>query len=159
MSFVGHKLVYIEATKENDGIVYTSGTRHVNLFIDAKLVPDARLRDGIKLYLAYYLIRNKSKVTADFKRAYKTSIAKFGCQHKRQISTVIYYLEHEDHGNLPVIYKHDAYDLLAIKELKPEITIVRKKLFKSGMLQIDVPGKLENMEELVPEGKKDSVKN
>lgn len=138
VAFTPPKKVYIEPVNNSYVVRYNAGNHSVNLFIDEKLIPSMQLRQAIKMYLAYYLLRDHKKLEADFSGRYKCGIKSFGNQHRKDISCVIYYLEHEEHGNLPHYYGMDAYDLLDISELKPEISKTKKKL-DSHMIIIDAP--------------------
>lgn len=131
------KQVYI-CKKDNISSILYDEKKGVNIYIDNKLVKDKKLQQGIKLYIASFFVSNKEKLVEDFTILYKQSPAAFGRQHKEAISNVIYYLEHIDHGNLPLVYGREAYVLLDITELEPVITSVKTKLNSSGMYLIDI---------------------
>lgn len=137
------KKVYILMDKDDTSIIYNEDLKKVNLYIDQTLIPDEKLQMGIKLYIASFYVNNRNNLSADFIKMFKCSLSDFGRMHRKPISEVIYYLEHENHGNLPVVYQNDAYLLLEINELKPNITAIREKLEKSGMLLIEGDGKLQ----------------
>ncbi|WP_121196380.1 hypothetical protein [Mucilaginibacter gracilis] len=138
VAYTPPKKVYIEPVNDSYVVGYNAANQSVNLFIDAKLIPSIQLRQAIKMYVAYYLLRDHRKLEADFSSKYKSGIKSFGKQHRKDISCVIYYLEHEEHGDLPHYYGMDAYDLLDISELKPEISRTKKKLDRH-MIIIDAP--------------------
>ncbi|MBB2950911.1 MULTISPECIES: hypothetical protein [unclassified Sphingobacterium] len=137
------KKVYILMDKDDTSIIYNEDLKKVNLYIDHTLIPDEKLQMGIKLYIASFYVNNRNNLSADFIKIFQCSISDFGRMNRKPISKVIYYLEHENHGNLPFVYQNDAYLLLEINELKPNITSIREKLEKSGMLLIEGDGNLQ----------------
>lgn len=137
-AFKPQRLVYIESSNRHEGFKFNESTGEVNLFIDTKVISDRVLQKQIKMYLAYQYVKNGAALEKAFIRNYKITFKKFAATHRKQISSVIYYLELSEHGNLPVIYHMEAYALLNKEELKPEITQVKQRLEKGGMLMIDV---------------------
>lgn len=135
--FQGKKIVYIQG-KENSTFVFNERRGTVNLYIDPSLIKDKKINEGVKLYLASFFVSNKSALKRRFIEDQHLSFETFVKQNKKDISNVIYYLEHIDHGNLPLHLGRDAYSLLEIKELKPYIEYKKALLNKEGMLLIDV---------------------
>ncbi|MFD2904382.1 hypothetical protein [Sphingobacterium anhuiense] len=120
------------------GIEYNKIDKDVNIIISDRLIRDNLDKKAIKMYLASFFIPDKGDIQRDFKKLFNISMSDFAKNQRQEICRVIYYLEHEDHGNLPLIYNHEAYKLLDIKELKPDIEEVKMKLENSGMLLIDI---------------------
>ena len=139
MSFKTNQLVYIESSNEYGGFVFNEVTSEVNLYIDRRIIADLSLQKAIKMNLAYQYVPNKKSLVKAFVKAYNISLSNFAFLHRKQLCKVIFYLESADHGNLPVIYGMEAYNLLELKELKPDITTIKKELERGGMLLIDVP--------------------
>lgn len=110
----------------------------MNLYIDPTIIQDNKLRNGIKLYIASFFVHNKEALKRKVLKDHRVTIDAFALKNRKKISEVIYYLEHVDHGNLPLRLGRDAYNLLEIKELKPYIDYKRKLLYKNGMLLIDI---------------------
>lgn len=131
------RLVYVCKKNAASSIFYDEKNKATNVYIDNKVVK-GKLKQGIELYIAYFFVENKDKLAEDFISKYKQSPRAFGCQHKMIISKVIYYLEHKNHGNLPLIYGREAYVLLDVEELKPAITSVKKSLENDKMYLIDI---------------------
>lgn len=133
----GRKMVYIQGN-EYANLVFDEKKGLVNLYIDSTIIQDTKLSNGIKLYVASFFVHNKEALKRKFLRDHRVTIDAFALKNKKNICEVIYYLEHVDHGNLPLHLGRDAYKLLEIKELKPCIDSKRKVLYKKGMLLIDI---------------------
>ena len=132
------KKVYVEKERGHTFIEYNSKDKDVNLFIDRSVISDKALQRGIKMYIASFFVKDNEVLKRDFVALYKKSLSLFAKQYKAEISNVIYYLEHADHGNLPLIYGRDAYELLEIKDLQPVISVFKEKLYKQDMYLIDI---------------------
>lgn len=96
-----------------------------------------------------FFVNNKPALIESFSACYGTSLSEFAHRHKKGISNVIYYLEHMDHGNLVMVYGRDAYKLLEINDLEPEIGLVRDSLYKDGMYLIDNDGIHKDIDSLI----------
>lgn len=138
LSFQEPKKVYVKTENGLTSIEYSSKDKEVNLFIDKTLVSDKTLQKAIKMYIASCFVRNKEVLKRDFIAIYKKELPIFAQKYKKEISNVIYYLEHADHGNLPLIYGREAYELLEIKELQPAIKVFKERLYQKNMYIIDI---------------------
>ncbi len=138
--------VSVITTEGVSAIVFDNSSGSVNIHIDTSVVRDAHVRECIKLYVAFFFVNNKELLLARFSAVYGLTLQVFAKRHGREICEVIYYLEHEEHGNLPIIYGRDAYRLLDIVDLTPYIQPVRKKLYGRHMLLIDREGQHGDIE-------------
>jgi len=88
------------------------------------------------MYIASFFIADNVGIQQDFKKLFQVSMSDFAKHYKREICSVIYYLEHIEHGNLPELYGLESYKLFEISELEPEISRTEKSLDKGGILKI-----------------------
>lgn len=137
------KKVYVEMERGQTTLEYNSKDKDVNLFIDRSVILDKAIQRGIKMYIASFFVKDNEILKRDFVALYKKSLPLFARQYKAEISNVIYYLEHADHGNLPLIYGRDAYGLLEVKDLQPAISVFKEQLYQQGMYLIDIDSKEE----------------
>lgn len=112
--FQSPRKVYICSNGDISTLIFDEKVKNVNLNIDHSLINDEKLREGVKLYLASFFVFNKAQLESYFKNEFKMTSNKFGRIHKKIISKVIYYLEHEDHGNLPRIYNLELISCLIL---------------------------------------------
>lgn len=118
------------------GIEYNKIDKDVNIIISDRLIRDNLDKKAIKMYLASFFIPDKGDIHRDFKKLFNISMSDFAKNHRREICRVIYYLEHIDHGNLPVIYGLEAYKLFEISDLEPEISKIEQCLNNGKILKI-----------------------
>ncbi|WP_312791654.1 hypothetical protein [Sphingobacterium sp.] len=131
------KEVYVLKDGEGDvAIEYNKLDKDVNIVISDRVIANKQDQKAIKMYIASFFIADNVGIQQDFKKLFQVSMSDFAKHHKREICSVIYYLEHIEHGNLPELYGLESYKLFEISELEPEISRTEKCLDKGGILKI-----------------------
>lgn len=132
------KLVYVIGNQ----VEIDSVNCKTNIFISDKIVRDKEIKTSIGLFIAYNIEKDRidsyeDKLELNLLKCSGLNTNQFIKKYKKDIVKVIYYLERFDHGDLVEFYGRDAYNLLDLDLLNPEILIVKNKLLRKGMTLID----------------------